>query len=106
MVAVEVQEGRERRLVVGWRGLGRKDKDKEELLSQVRASDDEWRQAARQRPHTFPAGPFLLRAPGLRYITLVPWRGSSGANFQHWLDWTCKQLQIKRIPLVAAEMIY
>ena len=37
VMAVEVQEGRERRLVVGWRGLGRK--DKEELLSKVRAYD-------------------------------------------------------------------
>ena len=37
VVAVEVQEGIERRLVVGWRGLGRK--DKEELLSEVRAHD-------------------------------------------------------------------
>ena len=93
VVAVEVLEGREERLVVGCCRIeraGNARKDKEELLSKVRASDDEWRQAARQRFEPFPAGPFWLRAPGLRYSTLVPWRGSSDANFNTGLTSRCE----------------
>ena len=68
VVAVEVQEGGERRPVVGWGGLGRK--DKEELLSTLklgpmRPSDDECCQAT-----PFPAGHFLLRPPGLTLLLL------------------------------------
>ena len=54
----------------GWEGKIKKSSYLK--LGPMRPSDHEWRQAARQRT----AGHFLLRAPGLRFVTLVPWRVS------------------------------
>ena len=84
VAAVEVQKGRERRLVVGWRGLGRK--DKEELLSKVRAHQMTSLPGNAWNPSL---GPFWLRAPDLWYIKVLYSSALASVfrcELQQWLD--------------------